>query len=222
MFEIKVFFCKKCCDLLKSMGVTVIRSPCGEAEKACAYLNMIGRCDGVITDDSDVFLYGARCVYKNFCMDKKSEIKIEKYSMEKIECELGYTREHLLVLGLILGCDYDPKGIPGVGKENATKFLAELAELNKTRSLDALELVRSWRMSDYRTNGLKYEDRIRKIILANKDIIFPNEKIIQEYMSMPKIPGTILSQERYLTIVWKRPNLKDCQVNKTKYIVINL
>jgi flap endonuclease GEN len=53
------------------MGINVIRSPCGEAEKACAYLNLIGRVDGVITDDSDVFLYGAKTVYRNFCLDKK-------------------------------------------------------------------------------------------------------------------------------------------------------
>jgi len=32
---------------------------------------MIGKCDGVLTNDSDVFLYGARCVYRNFCTDKK-------------------------------------------------------------------------------------------------------------------------------------------------------
>ena len=52
------------------MGVTVIRSPCGEAEKACAYLSLIGRCDAVITEDSDALLYGARVVYKNFCVEK--------------------------------------------------------------------------------------------------------------------------------------------------------
>jgi flap endonuclease GEN len=53
------------------MGITVIRSPCGEAEKACAYLNAIGKCDAVISDDSDVFLYGAKVVYRNFSIDKK-------------------------------------------------------------------------------------------------------------------------------------------------------
>jgi len=195
------------------MGVTVIKSPCGEAEKACAFLNLIGRCDGVITDDSDVFLYGAKCVYKNFCMDKKSEIKIEKYSMEKIENDLGYTREHLIVLGLILGCDYDSNGVPGVGVANATKFLSELAELNKTRPLDVLEIIRSWRKPDYKTNGLKYEDRIRKIIVSNNQIVFPNEKIIEEFMTMSKQSQILLSQEKYLKIIWKRPNLKDCQVS---------
>jgi hypothetical protein len=60
------------------MGITVIRSPCGEAEKACAYLNSIGKCDAVISDDSDVFLYGAKCVYRNFCMDKKVVLGLKK------------------------------------------------------------------------------------------------------------------------------------------------
>ena len=52
------------------MGLTVKRSPCGEAEKACAYLNSIGICDGILTNDSDVFLYGAKCVYRNFTLNK--------------------------------------------------------------------------------------------------------------------------------------------------------
>jgi len=56
------------------MGIKVIRSPCGEAEKACAYLNLIGRCDGVITEDSDALLYGAKVVYRNFCLDKKVKL----------------------------------------------------------------------------------------------------------------------------------------------------
>ena len=57
--------------MLNCMGIAVIRSPCGEAEKACAYLNLINKCDGVISEDSDVFLYGAKTVYRNFCVDKK-------------------------------------------------------------------------------------------------------------------------------------------------------
>jgi len=36
-----------------------------------SYLNLIGQCDGIITNDSDAFLYGARCVYRNFSSDKK-------------------------------------------------------------------------------------------------------------------------------------------------------
>jgi flap endonuclease GEN len=101
----------KCCEMLNLMGIATIRSPCGEAEKSCAYLNLIGKCDAVISEDSDVLLYGAKTVYRNFSVDKNSETSIEEYSMVKIESKLGYTREMLISLALLLGCDYDPKGI---------------------------------------------------------------------------------------------------------------
>lgn len=67
------------------MGITVIRSPCGEAEKACAYLNLIGRCDAVITEDSDVLLYGAKCVYRNFSLDKKVQELNQQFTKNNLK-----------------------------------------------------------------------------------------------------------------------------------------
>lgn len=37
----------------------------------CAYLNAKGHADGCITNDGDVFLYGAHTVYRNFAMNAK-------------------------------------------------------------------------------------------------------------------------------------------------------
>ena len=48
--------------------------------------------DGVITDDSDSFLFGAEHVYRNLFQDSKV---VEAYRMHDIFNELGLEREDL-------------------------------------------------------------------------------------------------------------------------------
>jgi flap endonuclease GEN len=46
--------------------------------------------------------------------------------MDDVERKLGLSRESLVGLGLLLGCDFVPHGVPGVGRETVLKILAEL------------------------------------------------------------------------------------------------
>jgi len=59
-------------------GLPYIIAPM-EAEAQCAYMEMSNLVDGVVTDDSDVFLFGARNVYKNIFDDRKY---VETYFMK--------------------------------------------------------------------------------------------------------------------------------------------
>ncbi|NXI01468.1 GEN endonuclease, partial [Pachycephala philippinensis] len=119
---------KECLELLECLGVPWVQAA-GEAEAMCAYLNARGHVDGCITNDGDVFLYGAQTVYRNFAMNAKDP-HLDCYTMSSIKEKLGCDRESLIGLAVLLGCDYLPKGVPGVGKEQALKLIETLRGQN--------------------------------------------------------------------------------------------
>ncbi|NXC10633.1 GEN endonuclease, partial [Orthonyx spaldingii] len=119
---------KECLELLECLGVPWVQAA-GEAEAMCAYLNAKGRVDGCITNDGDAFLYGAQTVYRNFAMNAKDP-HLDCYTMSCIKEKLGCDRESLIGLAVLLGCDYLPKGVPGVGKEQALKLIETLQGQN--------------------------------------------------------------------------------------------
>ncbi|XP_074751697.1 flap endonuclease GEN homolog 1 [Athene noctua] len=119
---------KECLELLECLGVPWVQAA-GEAEAMCAYLNAKGYVDGCITNDGDVFLYGAQTVYRNFAMNAKDP-HLDCYTMSSIKEKLGCDRETLIGLAVLLGCDYLPKGVPGVGKEQALKLIETLRGQN--------------------------------------------------------------------------------------------
>lgn len=51
----------------------------------------------------------------------------ERCRMACIESRLRLSREKLLALGLLLGCDFMPKGVPGVGYIKALDLMEQLS-----------------------------------------------------------------------------------------------
>jgi len=71
-------------ELLQLFGVPYLVSPM-EAEAQCAYLDMTDQTHGTITDDSDIWLFGGRRVYKNMF---KQDHDVELYTVDTIESNL--------------------------------------------------------------------------------------------------------------------------------------
>uniref|UniRef100_A0A7N0UPT8 DNA repair protein UVH3 n=1 Tax=Kalanchoe fedtschenkoi TaxID=63787 RepID=A0A7N0UPT8_KALFE len=123
----------ECQELLQMFGLPYIIAPM-EAEAQCAFLEQAGLVDGVVTDDSDVFLFGAQSVYKNIFDNRKY---VETYFMKDIEHELGLSREKLIRMAMLLGSDYT-EGISGIGIVNAIEVINAFPED------DGLHKFRQW------------------------------------------------------------------------------
>lgn len=126
----------ECQELLHLFGIPYIIAP-SEAEAQCAWLDAAGLVDGVVTDDNDAFLFGARRVYRHIFEDKKY---VEEYRTGEIESELGLERDRLVALALLLGSDYTP-GVAGVGVVNAVEVV------HAFRGVEALRRFARWAKS---------------------------------------------------------------------------
>ncbi|CDF34506.1 DNA repair protein complementing XPG, RAD2 [Chondrus crispus] len=105
-------------DLLKLFGIPYLEAPT-EAEAQCAFLDKEKVVDGVITEDSDAFLFGARTVYRRLFSEGRFA---EAYESQDVKNSLGLDREMLIRLAYLLGSDYT-SGVRGVGVVNSMEIL---------------------------------------------------------------------------------------------------
>lgn len=127
-------------ELLRLFGIPYIISPM-EAEAQCAELIGLSLVDGVVTDDSDVFLFGASKVYKNVFNQEKY---VECYVSNDILQELSLGRERLIQLAYLLGSDYTT-GFPGVGQVAAMEILKEFQDdVDEDDPLGPLKRFKEW------------------------------------------------------------------------------
>ena len=110
--------------LLGLFGLPYITAPM-EAEAQCAELVKLGLVDGVVTDDSDIFLFGGTRVYKNFFNGKKF---VECYLAADLEREFNLSRQKLVACAQVLGSDYCD-GLSNIGPVGALEILAEFGNL---------------------------------------------------------------------------------------------
>ncbi|KAI9193374.1 uncharacterized protein BJ171DRAFT_587483 [Polychytrium aggregatum] len=107
-------------ELLTLFGIPFIVAPM-EAEAQCAFLLQESLVDGIVTDDSDVFLFGGTRVYRNMFNQKKF---VEFYELESINETMKLDRLKLIFLAFLLGSDYTD-GVHGIGIVRAMEILEE-------------------------------------------------------------------------------------------------
>ncbi|ANB13344.1 ssDNA endodeoxyribonuclease RAD2 [Sugiyamaella lignohabitans] len=167
----------ECQELLRRFGIPYITAPM-EAEAQCAKLMQLGLVDGIVTDDSDCFLFGGDRVYKNMFSQSKY---VESYNAIDLEREFDLDRSKLIKLALLLGSDYTD-GLPGVGPVTALELLAEF------NSDDGLVQFRDWwkkvqaldPAADFSSDfKRKFKRNAAKLFLSDN---FPDQNVINAYL----------------------------------------
>ncbi|XP_010163018.1 DNA repair protein complementing XP-G cells, partial [Antrostomus carolinensis] len=164
-------------ELLRLFGIPYIEAPM-EAEAQCALLDLTDQTSGTITDDSDVWLFGARHVYKNFFSQNKY---VEYYQCVDFQNQLGLDRNKLINLAYLLGSDYT-EGIPNVGFVTAMEILNEFPG----HGLEPLLKFAEWWNEAQKNKKLrpnphdtKVKKKLRELQLSAG---FPNPAVAEAYL----------------------------------------
>ncbi|KAM8977474.1 DNA excision repair protein ERCC-5 homolog [Pelodytes ibericus] len=164
-------------ELLRLFGIPFIVAPM-EAEAQCAILDLTDQTSGTITDDSDIWLFGARHVYKNFFTQNKY---VEYYQFSDIQNQLGLDRSKLINLAYLMGSDYT-EGIASIGFVSAMEILNEFPG----KGLESLLKFKEWWTDAQKTkkirpnpNDTKVKKKLRELQLHP---CFPNKAVAEAYL----------------------------------------
>jgi flap endonuclease-1 len=117
--------------LLTELGVPWIQAP-SEGEAQAAYMTMKGDADYCGSQDYDSLLFGAQALVRNVTISgrrklpRKSvyvEVVPEVMKLDHVLKELEVTREQLIDVAMLVGTDFNPDGVKGIGPKTALKLI---------------------------------------------------------------------------------------------------
>jgi flap endonuclease-1 len=155
--------------ILKLLGIPVIQAP-SEGEATASILTKDGMAYACASQDYDSLLFGAKRLIRNLTISGKRKIP-NKNKYVNIEPEIIHqsqilestklTLEQLVDVGILIGTDFNPGGIPGIGPKTALKLIKENGKLEK------IEKIKE------NLNDIQYQ-QIREIFLNPENIPINN------------------------------------------------
>ena len=121
--------------LLDFMGLPWINAP-SEGEAQAAYMTKKGDADYCASQDYDSLLFGAPRMLRNITISGRRkrgnayiEVVPEVMELSKALSETGLTYEQLIDVGILIGTDFNPDGIKGLGPKTALKLIKQYGSL---------------------------------------------------------------------------------------------
>ncbi len=176
-------------ELLLAMGIPVIQAP-SEGEAQAAYMARSNtKIYASVSQDYDSLLFGASRLIRNLTVSRKRktysgyvEVKQEVIELDKVFNSLEINLEQLICLGILVGTDYNPKGIPGIGQKKALEIVKKYKvpyEIFKSVEEQIMSLPEEDRFDWQEIFSLFYKPQIEKVDFEFKPF---NEEKIKEIL----------------------------------------
>jgi flap endonuclease-1 len=119
--------------LLGLLGLPWVQAP-SEGEAQAAHMTKNGAADYCASQDYDSLLFGAQMLLRNVTISGRRKLPSkgvyvdvvpELVQLDKVLKECGITHEQLIDVGILIGTDFNPDGIKGLGPKTALKMIKQ-------------------------------------------------------------------------------------------------
>ncbi len=188
-------------ELLEAMGIAVVQAP-SEGEAEAAFLAKNQEVYASASQDYDSLLFGAPLLIQNLTLARKrktisgyKEINPELIDLKKVLDRLEISLDQLICLGILVGTDYNPKGIPGIGQKKALQIV---------QKYDSPVMI--FKEMQEKINSLPEED---KFDWQEIFYLFHKPDVIQAEIKFPK-----LNPEKIKEILFEEHSFSEERIDK--------
>lgn len=117
--------------VITALGLPIIQAP-SEGEAQTAYMVKKGEAYASVSQDYDNLIFGCTTLVRNLSIDGRRKkagtvgfqnISPELISLQEVLTNLRLDLNQLIVLAILVGTDYNPGGIKGIGPKTALKLV---------------------------------------------------------------------------------------------------
>ncbi|MFH1682854.1 MAG: flap endonuclease-1 [Candidatus Woesearchaeota archaeon] len=119
--------------LIEYLGCPIVQAP-SEGEAQCAHLVKKEEADYAVSQDYDSLIFGCPLLVRNLSIEGKRK-KAGRFAYQTVSPEmvslsdnlnnLSLDIDQLIVLAILVGTDYNPGGVKGIGPKTGLKLLKE-------------------------------------------------------------------------------------------------
>lgn len=119
--------------IITALGLPIVQAP-SEGEAQTAYMVKQSDAYASISQDYDNLIFGCPLLIRNLSIEGKRKrmgkfafqiVKPEMILLKDLLEENNINRDQLIVLAILVGTDYNPEGIKGIGQKKALKLIKE-------------------------------------------------------------------------------------------------